>query len=107
MINLKRSEPAPPAYGLGGVAKSVGLVAIAGVAVAHALATATERGLLPHLSVVWPQPSAASRSATQISTIVRSVGVDGVTTSTITKPFRAETNVSSPCGEADAPRNGN
>jgi len=79
------------------------------VIAAQILATATAQGQLPHLAVVWPQAAARSKSATLVSTTIRSVGVDGVTTSTITtsKPPRVQAQALSPCGEADALRDGN
>ncbi|HXY57721.1 MAG TPA: hypothetical protein VEH76_03990 [Methylocystis sp.] len=109
MIELQRSKQAPAAFGLVGVAKMAGAVAFLGVVAAQVLATAAERGQLPHLAVVWPQDAARGKSATLVSTTIRSVGVDGVTTSTITtsKPPRVQAQALSPCGEADALRNGN
>ncbi|HYA81642.1 MAG TPA: hypothetical protein VED87_12020 [Methylocystis sp.] len=109
MIEFKHSEQAPPAFGLGGVAKIVGVAAFVAVAAAHALATATDQGLLPHVSVVWPQTAARTKTATQVSTIIHSIGVDGMPTATITttKPKSIEAQALSPCGEADASRKEN
>jgi hypothetical protein len=107
MIDLKHSEQAAPAFGLGGVVKIVGVAAIVAVVAAHALATATDRGLLPHVSVVWPQTATRSKTTTQVSMIIRSIGVDGMPTSTITttKPQPMQAQALSPCGEVDASGN--
>jgi len=106
MIDIKHSEQAPSAFGLGGVVKIVGVAAIVAVVAAHALATATDRGLLPHVSVVWPQ-TARTKTTTQVSMITRSIGVDGMPTSTITtaKHQSNEAQALSPCGEVDASGN--
>ncbi|HMK88223.1 MAG TPA: hypothetical protein VK446_01115 [Methylocystis sp.] len=95
------------AFGLARLAKTVALAAIFGVLLANAFAGLAERGGLPRLTIEWPNEAttkAAQRN--EVVTTYRSVGLDGVTTSSI----RTRTSVepaalheargSAPCGES-------
>jgi hypothetical protein len=101
----RRDSGARPRLGLWTLAGVAGIVAVGGVVGANVLSRLLERGEIPVIAFIHPDQgmkrlanSAPSPQAPQTVTIVRSVGVDGVTTATIPHP-PAGGQPLSPCGE--------